>query len=103
MDAAKSSATKPKEAFGPVQIKKGDVDLALKDASLTKIEQTYTTPIETHNPMEMSGTIAAREGDDKLTLYDATQFVKGVQSVIARAWHLPIDNVRVLFPVVRGP
>src|SRR5438477_8395453 len=44
MNAAKSSATKPKGSFGPVQIKKGDVDLPLKGTSLTKIEQIYTTP-----------------------------------------------------------
>src|SRR5437762_13749729 len=50
MEAAKSSATKPKESFGPVQIKKGGVDLGLKDANLRKIEQTYTTPTQTHNP-----------------------------------------------------
>ena len=102
MNAAKSSATKPKGSFGPVQIKKGDVDLALKGTSLTKIEQIYTTPTETHNPIEMSGTIAAWDRDDKLTLYDATQFVKGVQSVIARAWNLPIENVRVICPFVGG-
>src|SRR5205814_5500214 len=54
MEASKENATKPKESFGPVQIKKGDVDLALKDGALTKIEQTYTTPTETHNPIEMS-------------------------------------------------
>ena len=102
IDAAKSNATKPKESFGPVQVKKGDVDPALKDTNLTKIEQTYTTPTETHNPIEMSGTIAAWDGDDKLTLYDATQFVKGVQSVIARAWNLPIENVRVICPFVGG-
>src|SRR5947207_6050759 len=102
MEAAEDSATKPKESFGDVQIKKGDVDLALKDASLRKIEQTYTTPTETHNPIEMSGTIAEWKGDDKLTLYDATQFVKGVQSVLARAWNLPIENVRVICPFVGG-
>src|SRR5438105_6068329 len=102
MEAAEASATKPKESFGDVQIKKGDVDLALKDASLTKIEQTYTTPTETHNPIEMSVTIAAWDGDDKLTLYDATQFVKGVQSMIARAWNLPTENVRVICPFVGG-
>ena len=102
MNAAKSSATKPKGSFGPVQIKKGDVDLPLKGTSLTKIEQIYTTPTETHNPIEMSGTIAAWDRDDKLTLYDATQFVKGVQSVIARAWNLPIENVRVICPFVGG-
>src|SRR5437764_2743899 len=99
---ASDKATKPKESFGEVQIKKGDVELALKDGALTKIEQTYTTPTETHNPIETSGTIAAWEGDDKLTLHDATQFVKGVQSILASAWNLPIENVRVICPFVGG-
>src|SRR5436190_5862744 len=98
MEAAEHSATKPKQSFGDVQIKKGDVDLALKEAGLTKIEQTYTTPTETHNPIEMSGTIAAWDDGDKLTLHDATQFVKGAQSILARAWNLPIENVRVIGP-----
>ena len=49
----------------PVQIKKGDVAAALKDASLVKIEQTYITPTETHNPIEMSGTIAHWEGEQE--------------------------------------
>ncbi|MEY2479897.1 MAG: xanthine dehydrogenase YagR molybdenum-binding subunit [Verrucomicrobiota bacterium] len=103
MEDAEHKAKKPKENFGDdVQIKKGDVDLALKDSSLIKVEQTYTTPTETHNPIEMSGTIAMWEADDKLTLYDATQFVKGVQSVLARAWNLPQENVRVICPFVGG-
>jgi xanthine dehydrogenase YagR molybdenum-binding subunit len=103
MDAAEHKANKPKQNFGDdVQIKKGDVDLALKDASLIKVEQTYTTPTETHNPIEMSGTIAMWEADDKLTLYDASQFVKGVQSILARAWNLPVENVRVICPFVGG-
>ena len=72
--------------------------------NLVKIEQTYITPTETHNPIEMSGTIAAWECDKKLTLYDATQFVKGVQNILARslrtrsgkrARHLSIRRRRV--------
>src|SRR5256714_1323265 len=85
-----------------VQIKKGDVEAALKDASLVKIEQTYITPTETHNPIEMSGTIAHWEGDKKLTLYDATQFVKGVQNILARSFGLERENVRVICPFVGG-
>src|SRR5438477_7626785 len=46
--------------------------------------------------------IAVWEADDKLTLYDATEFVKGVQSVLAQAWNLPPDNVRVICPFVGG-
>jgi xanthine dehydrogenase YagR molybdenum-binding subunit len=103
MEAAAHKAEKPKKNNDEhVQLKKGDVATALQDASLTKIEQTYLTPTETHNPIEMSGTIAAWEADDKLTLYDATQFVKGVQSVVARAHGLEIENVRIICPFVGG-
>src|SRR5436853_1907460 len=80
MQTAEGQAKKPaKNRDENVQVKKGDVDAALAAADVVTIEQTYTTPTETHNPIEMSGTIAAWEGDNKLTLWDATQFVKGVQ------------------------
>ncbi len=103
MEAARQRAKQPKQNNDQaVQIKKGDAETALNDSSLTRIEQTYITPTQTHNPIEMSGTIAAWDGDDKLTLWDATQFVKGVQSVIARAWGLPAENVRVICPFVGG-
>src|SRR5881227_288945 len=86
MEAAVKKADKPsKNRDEKVQIKKGDVEAALKDANLVRIEQTYITPTETHNPIEMSGTIAHWEGDKKLTLYDATQFLKGVQNIVARS------------------
>jgi xanthine dehydrogenase YagR molybdenum-binding subunit len=103
MEAAEHKAEKPKSNhMENVQLKKGDVDAALADANLVKIEQTYITPTETHNPIEMSGTIASWESDDRLTLYDATQFVKGVQSIMSRAWGLPTENVRVICPFVGG-
>src|SRR4051812_38768577 len=102
MEAAEHKAKQPEKNHDEhVQLKKGDVDAALADSNLVKVENTYTTPTETHNPIEMSGTIAAWEGD-KLTLWDATQFVKGCQSVVARAWNLPIENVRVICPFVGG-
>jgi xanthine dehydrogenase YagR molybdenum-binding subunit len=103
MEAAEHKAEKPKTNNNEhVQINKGDAEAALKDASLVKIEQTYVTPTETHNPIEMSGTIAAWEGDQKLTLYDATQFVKGVQNILAQAFGIEIENVRVICPFVGG-
>jgi xanthine dehydrogenase YagR molybdenum-binding subunit len=103
MEAAEHKAEKPKSNHQEnVQLKKGDVDAVLADANLVKLEQTYITPTETHNPIEMSGTIASWETDDRLTLYDATQFVKGVQSIMSRAWGLPTENVRVICPFVGG-
>ncbi|HEY1770357.1 MAG TPA: xanthine dehydrogenase family protein molybdopterin-binding subunit [Chthoniobacterales bacterium] len=103
MDAAEKEAKKPKKNQGEnVQPKKGDADAALKNPEFVKIEQTYFTPTETHNPIEMSGTIAAWDGDDKLTVWNATQFVKGVQSILARTYHLDLENVHVICPFVGG-
>src|SRR5438477_10169494 len=98
-----AAGKKPDKNHGaPVQLAKGELSTALSHDNLIKVEQTYITPVETHNPIEMSGTIAVWEAEDRLTLYDATQFVKGVQSVLARAWNLPTENVRVISPFVGG-
>ncbi len=96
-------SVEPEKSMGEdLQVKKGDVEKAFKDASLVKMEAVYVTPVETHNPIETSGTIAVWDDAQHLTLYDATQFVKGVQGVIARANGLPVENVRVICPFVGG-
>jgi xanthine dehydrogenase YagR molybdenum-binding subunit len=103
MAAAQEKAEKPKKNQDEsVQPEKGDVVPALKNHDLIRLRQTYTTPTETHNPIEMSGTIAAWEGDQKLTVWDATQFVKGAQSILARTYDLALENVRVINPFVGG-
>src|SRR5438045_6226558 len=49
MEAAAKKAEQPKKNNDtPVQLKKGDVEAALKDARLVKIEKTYIPPTETH-------------------------------------------------------
>ncbi len=102
MEAAKA------EAFEPKKMGRGDKsghDRGKPDEALAaarfKVDQTYITPIENHNPMEMSATIAAWEGD-RLTLYDATQWVYGVRAVVATWLGLPDDSVRVIDPYVGG-
>ena len=103
MEAAADQVEKPaKNKKADNQIDKGDIAAALKNAALVKVEQTYITPTETHNPIETSGTIAVWESAERLTLYDATQFVKGVQSMLARAHGLELENVRVICPFVGG-
>ncbi len=66
-----------------------------------KLEEEYTIPIETHNPMEMHATIAHWEGD-KLTVYDKSQGPKGVQGELARLFGLNQDNVKVITEYVGG-
>lgn len=79
---------------------RGKPDEALSAAAV-KIEQTYTTPIENHNPMELSGTVASWDGD-RLTLYDATQWVYGVRSVVSTYLGIAADKLRVIDPFVGG-
>lgn len=100
---AHGAGKKPKENNGePVQVEKGDVAGALADASLVKVEQTYTTPTETHNPMEPSATVAEWDPEGRLTVWDATQYVKGAQDVLAQSFALPMAKVHVISPFVGG-
>lgn len=88
--------------FGPSQAKKGVVETALTTPGLTLVQQTYTTPVETHNPMEMSATVALWESKDKLVVWDATQGVSSTRDGLAGAFGLPPENVRVLCPYTGG-
>ncbi len=102
-DRVRDSGQKPKKNNGEaVQLKKGDVEKALADPSLVVIERTYETPTETHNPMEPSATVAEWITPEQLTVHDATQHVKGVQDVLALAFDLKKENVRVISPFVGG-
>lgn len=83
-----------------LQPSRGDVETALKQASVT-IEETYTTPLEHHNPMETSATIA-EWNDDELTVYDSTQWVMGTRGMLAKGLGLPEEKVRVISHFVGG-
>ena len=65
------------------------------------IDATYTEPIYHHNPMEPHATTAVWDGD-RLTTYDATQFVPGQQRNVAAILGVNEDNVRVICPFIGG-
>ena len=79
---------------------RGEVD-GYKNAPI-KIEAEYSVPIEVHNPMEMHATIAFWDGDDKVTVYEKTQNVKGSQRNIMNTFKLKEENVRLYAPFVGG-
>jgi xanthine dehydrogenase YagR molybdenum-binding subunit len=79
---------------------KGDPEGALAAAEV-KIDQTYTTPTENHNPMEMHATTAAWDGP-RLTVHDATQYISGVRAALAAALGINQDDLRVLSPFMGG-
>lgn len=95
-----------KNKFNEALLKKsGEYSRKEKDAwkqAEVKLEAEYTVPIETHNPMEMHGTIAVWEGTDKLTVYDKNQGPKSVQSELARLFALEEKNVKVITEFVGG-
>jgi len=79
---------------------RGDLQAGLLSGS-ARIDVTYRTPVENHNPIEPHATIAAWDGDH-LTLYDSTQYMKGVQRTVAGTLGIPEDKVTALCPYVGG-
>jgi xanthine dehydrogenase YagR molybdenum-binding subunit len=74
--------------------KRGDPDAAFAAAPI-KIDATYITPIETHNPIELHASVAVWEGD-RVTLYETSQGVVNHRVVMAQVLGLPVENVRVV-------
>src|SRR5437879_11854347 len=84
----------PQQDGRPSEARRGDPEGALAAAEV-KIDQTYVIPRENHNPIEMHATIAAWD-DDRLTLWDKTQWVNNVADEIAAVFGVPAENIRVI-------
>ena len=98
---AKDQAKTPKEANDtPPESKVGDFDTAFAQAAL-KIDQTYTTPDQSHAMMEPHATLAVWEGD-KLTIWTANQMIDWGRGDLARTLGLSRDKVRLISPFIGG-
>src|SRR5437588_8710625 len=83
--------------YGPVerlQSQRGNAAGAFASAPV-KLDQTYVTPAETHNPIELHATTAGWEGST-LTRYESSQGVVNLRGVLAQMFGLPKENVRVI-------
>jgi xanthine dehydrogenase YagR molybdenum-binding subunit len=101
MEDAPGSAYRPSQAFGEdLQVRRGDPEAALASAEV-RLDVTYRTPSEHPCAMEPHATVAWWSGDT-LTVHDATQWVLGDRAVLASAFNLPPEKVRVLAPFVGG-
>ncbi len=74
--------------------KRGDVEAAFASAAV-KVDEVYTTPPETHNPMEMHATVAVWD-DPNFLLYETSQGVVNHQHVMAETLGVPRENVHVI-------
>ena len=91
----------PKNLMGEdTEVSRGDAEKALTAAKF-KVDHVYTTPRYNHNAIELHATTAVWNGD-KLTVYDASQFVRGVADSLAKMFSLDKEDVRVLAPFVGG-
>ena len=74
--------------------KRGDPDGAFASAPV-RVDQTYITPIETHNPIELHASVVVWDGNN-VTLYETSQGVVNHRVVMAQVLGLPVENVRVV-------
>jgi xanthine dehydrogenase YagR molybdenum-binding subunit len=103
MDAAIHNAYEPKQfANGRAKAdsRKGDPDAAMPKAAI-RIDATYVTPVEHHNPMEPHATVAQWDGDN-LTVWTTTQGISAAQHTLAALFGLDPKQVTVLCPFVGG-
>jgi xanthine dehydrogenase YagR molybdenum-binding subunit len=91
----------PEQFFGhPAQIRRGEPEPAFESSDV-RLDLTYVTPNENHNPLEPSVTVAQWR-DGELTVHDSTQWVHGTRAVLARCFDLPEDKVHVIAPFLGG-
>ena len=96
----KGKVEKATKGFWPAEGAKGDGKAGFAKAKRT-VEQTYFQPTRNHNPMETSACVAQWEGD-QLTVYDSTQFSWNPVQVLASAFDIPKEKVRVIAPHTGG-
>ena len=78
----------------------GDVEAALASAAVS-LDHVYTTPAEHNNPLEPHATTAIWS-DEGVTLYDANQGAHFIRDVVASAFSLAPERVRVIASYVGG-
>ncbi|WP_287810816.1 xanthine dehydrogenase family protein molybdopterin-binding subunit [Pseudomonas sp.] len=78
--------------------KRGDPAAAF-DQGVQTVDATYTTPCETHNPMEMHATVAEWT-NGRLVVYEATQSVVVHRNTLAQVFGLPTEHVEVRAPFI---
>jgi CO/xanthine dehydrogenase Mo-binding subunit len=85
----------------PMPTRRGDVEKGFAEADVV-LEETFTTSVQMHAPMEAHGSVVKWDGD-KITIWDSSQGVydAGMLS-FARTMKMPYNNVRVICRYVGG-
>ena len=101
LGAAKDGAPNaPSEEDSPTQTAVGDFAGAFAAAPV-KLDQSYTTPDQSHAMMEPHASIAQWQGD-KLTLWTSNQMIAWSVGDMAKTLGIPKENVRLVSPYIGG-
>jgi xanthine dehydrogenase YagR molybdenum-binding subunit len=77
-----------------VESERGDPDAAFERAAV-RLDETYGTPVETHNAIELHASVAVWDGKT-FTLYETSQAVVNHRAVMAQVLGVPQEAVRVI-------
>ena len=94
--SAAANLAQASDAHGTVEANRttrGDPD-GVFDNAAHRIEATYTTPVETHNPMETHATVA-RWDQGRLIVHESAQGVVFARNTLAKVFDLDPSQVEV--------
>jgi len=95
-----NSCHPPKDGGDTANYSRGDIVAELQRSDVV-LDETYSTPMQNHNPMEPHATIACWKGN-RLLLYEPSQWIMFVRTCMATWFGIPEENIRVLGPYVGG-
>lgn len=85
----------------PAEEKKAGNAVAALARTQSQVDQSYISPTQHHNPIEMLATSAAFE-DGRLTIHECTQHSAGVRGAVARTLGLDPAMIDVKSPYIGG-
>lgn len=83
------------------KLRKGDVERGFAAADVV-VENVYTLPHIQHSQIEPHSAVAHVDRAGKVTLWASSQSPNAVRKLIATAFELPINKIRVITPYVGG-
>lgn len=82
-------------------MKKGDVKRGFKAAAHV-VEQTYTTPVQTHSALETHGLVVRWDSPKKMTVWASTQSIFSIRDEMAEIFGLQPSDVDVITEAMGG-
>ncbi|OJF92472.1 aldehyde oxidoreductase molybdenum-binding subunit PaoC [Pararhizobium antarcticum] len=101
LSEAMKTAVKPKDAGGaPPDTAVGDFDAAFETAPVS-LEETYTTPDQSHSMMEPHASLATWDGDE-LTLWTSSQMIDWWRTDLATTLGIDKEKIHLKSPYIGG-